>query len=182
MTNFDTLVKQRLEKDLQELQSLIAKHFEQRKNDDEELGDLQERIAKRKEQRAEQLRVRQEREKARLEKEKIAREEREAEEERKKLEAEERKKNQVLNVGQNYGGYLARQSKPGQGKGKVTEREKKRKLLAERRRPLNIDHLNTEKLKNKANELYKFWAVLEEEKFDFESIVNRQKYDVCSLR
>ena len=95
-------MKQRLEKDLQELQSLISKHFEQRKHDDEELGDLKERIAKRKEQRAEQLRVRQEREKARLERERIVREEREAEEERKKLEDEDRKKKQVLNLGQNY--------------------------------------------------------------------------------
>ena len=102
MTNFDTLVKQRLEKDLQELQTLISKHFEQRKNDDEELGELKDRIAKRKEQRAEQLRVRQEREKARLEKEKIIREEREAEEERKKLEDEERKKQQISSLGQNY--------------------------------------------------------------------------------
>merc|ERR1712228_1054736 len=63
-----------------------------------------------------------------------------------------------------------------------TEREKKRKILADRRRALNIDHLNSEKLKTKATELYKFWAILEEEKFDFETIVNRQKYDVGQLR
>ena len=47
---------------------------------------------------------------------------------------------------------------------------------------MNIDHLNSEKLKNKAIELYKFWAILEEERFDFETIVARQKYDTSSLR
>lgn len=81
-----------------------------------------------------------------------------------------------------HGGYLARQNKPGNGKGKVTEREKKRKLLTDRRRPLNIDHLNTEKLKNKTKDLCKFLAILEEERFDFECIAARQKYDVSSLR
>ena len=95
-------MKQRLEKDLQELQSLISQHFEQRKNDDVELGELQERIAKRKEQRAEQQRVRQDREKTRFEKEKIVRAERDAEEERKKLEDEEKKKQQITGLGQNY--------------------------------------------------------------------------------
>lgn len=33
------------------------------------------------------------------------------------------------------------------GAKKQTEREKKRKILAERRKPLNIDHLNEDKLK-----------------------------------
>ena len=52
-TNFDALAKQRMEKDLQELQTLIAKHFEQRSKDDSELAELQKRIQKRKEERIE---------------------------------------------------------------------------------------------------------------------------------
>merc|ERR1739845_135426 len=63
-----------------------------------------------------------------------------------------------------------------------TEREKKRKTLAERRKPLNIDHLNTEKLRDKAKELSKWVAILEEERYDFEVINERQKYDVSQLR
>ena len=50
-TNFDALAKQRMEKDLQELQTLIAKHFEQRTKDDTELDELTDRIQKRKEER-----------------------------------------------------------------------------------------------------------------------------------
>merc|ERR1712157_310670 len=61
---------QRMEKDLQELQLLINKHFETRQKDDAELQELEGRIEKRKEERAEQMRVRQEREQERLQREK----------------------------------------------------------------------------------------------------------------
>lgn len=40
-----------------------------------------------------------------------------------------------------------RQSESRRGAKKLTEREKKKKILAERRKALNIDHLNEEKLK-----------------------------------
>ena len=48
---WDSMQKQRMEKDLVELQSLIQRHFEQRTKDDAELGELKERIEKRKAQR-----------------------------------------------------------------------------------------------------------------------------------
>merc|ERR1712035_270265 len=147
-----------------EIQSLIQKHFEQRTKDDSDLEELKERIEKRKEQRAEQIRIRQEREKERLQKEKEERAAREAEEERKRLEEDERKKSAMASMSQHYGGYLARQDRQRGGK-RQTEREKKRKTLAERRKPLNIDHLNTEKLKDKAKELAKWVAFLEEERY-----------------
>merc|ERR1712071_617839 len=88
MADFDALQKQRMEKDLQELQLLINKHFEIRKNDDAELQELEGRIEKRKEERAEQMRIRHEREKE----EKIRRE---IDEEQKKLEEEDRKKQAI---------------------------------------------------------------------------------------
>merc|ERR1712025_1336088 len=78
--DFDQIHRTRMEKDLQELQALIASHFEQRKADDEELDQLKVRIEKRKAERAEQMRVRQEREKARTKKEKEERKAREEEE------------------------------------------------------------------------------------------------------
>lgn len=40
-----------------------------------------------------------------------------------------------------------RQSDSRKGGKKLTEREKKKKILAERRKALNIDHLNEDKLK-----------------------------------
>ena len=48
-------VKKRLEKDLQELKKMIEKHFEQRKEDEASIKQLEERIVKRKELRAQQL-------------------------------------------------------------------------------------------------------------------------------
>merc|ERR1711879_237981 len=84
MADFDALQKNRMEKDLQELQGLIAQHFEKRKKDDIELKELEDRIEKRKAERAEQMRIRQEREKERAEREKEERRLKEEEEERKK--------------------------------------------------------------------------------------------------
>ena len=37
-------------------------------------------------------------------------------------------------------------------------KEKKKKILAERRKQLNIDHLNTDKLQEKAMELHKWYV------------------------
>ena len=177
---FDALTKQRLEKDLAELQQMIAKHFDQRKKDDEELDDLTKRIEKRKAERAEQQRVRAEREQIRMQREKEERQAREDAEERRKLEEEEKKKQCIANLAQSKGGYLAQRK--GNKPGRVTEREKKRKILADRRKPLNIDHLTVDKLKEKANEMWKWNSILEEERYDFEVRVDRQKYELTSLR
>merc|ERR1712071_7119 len=179
MENFDAMAKVRMEKDLHELQSLISKHFEQRGKDDAELDELKGRIQTRKEERAEQMRVRQQREKERLAREKEERAQKELEEEKRKKEEEERKKQAIANM--NYGGGAARQER-NRGNRRQTEREKKRKLLAERRKPLNIDHLSSDKLKDKAQELRKWFAQLEEEKYDFEARIDRQKYDITQLR
>ncbi|XP_024912921.1 troponin T2e, cardiac [Cynoglossus semilaevis] len=68
------------------------------------------------------------------------------------------------------------------GAKKQTEREKKRKILAERRKPLNIDHLNEDKLKEKASELWQWLMTLESEWFDLSKNLMRQKYDVKVLQ
>merc|ERR1711997_1160506 len=172
--------KNRMEKDLQELQGLIAQHFEKRKKDDVELKELENRIEKRKEERAEQMRVRQEREKERAEREKEERRLKEEEEERKKKEDEERRKIAMQSMNTNNPG-MSRDRQRG-GNRRQTEREKKRKALAERRKPLNIDHLTKDKLLEKVKEMHKHLAVLEEEKYDFEVGLDRQKYDISQLR
>merc|ERR1712061_717342 len=170
MADFDALQKQRMEKDLQELQLLINKHFETRQKDDAELQELEGRIEKRKEERAEQMRVRQEREKERLER---------AEEEAKKIEEEERKKAVIASMSSS-GGNMNRDRN--RNNRRQTDREKKRKALAERRKPLNVDHLTIEKLREKAAAMHKWLAQLEEEKYDLESVIDRQKYDVTQFR
>lgn len=180
--DFDQIHRTRMEKDLQELKTLIATHFEVRKRDDEELNELKSRIEKRKAERAEQMKVRQEKEKERIQREKEERKQREEEDEKRKAEEEEKKKQAIANMSMHYGGYLARGDRGNKNNKRSTEREKKRKALADRRKPLNIDHLQSEKLKEKAKELFDWMTKLEEEKYDFEIKLDRQKYDINQLR
>merc|ERR1712203_1152300 len=108
------------------------------------------------------------------------REARERAEEARKQAEEEKKKQAIANMSMHYGGYLARNEK--RKGGRQTEREKKRKILADRRKPLNIDHLNSDKLKDKTKELFSWMCQLEEEKYEMETRVERQKYDINQLR
>merc|ERR1712066_1180974 len=151
--NYEAMQRQRMEKDLQELQTLISRHFEQRKVDDSELENLESRIRKRKEERQEQIRVRQQREKERQQKEKEERARKEEEEKARQKVEEERKKQAIQAMSQNYGGYLARGDRDKRGNRKQTERKK----------PLNIEHLQGEKLKDKVNGLWNWFKQLEEE-------------------
>ena len=178
--DFDQIHRTRMEKDLQELQSLIASHFEQRKKDDAELDELKVRITARKAERQEQIEIRKKREKERVQREKEERLKKEEEEEKRRQEEEEKKLKAIANMATQYGGYMNR-GRERKG-GRQTEREKKRKLLADRRKPLNIDHLNSEKLKEKAKELHQWAAQLEEERYDLERNFDRQKYDINQLR
>jgi len=173
--------RKRMDKDLSELQEMINAHFVQRKKDEEEIEALRVRIEKRKAERVEQTRVRQEREKERMAREREERKKREEEEEAKRLEEEARKKAAIANMSLHYGGYLARAEKNKPNK-RQTDREKKRKILADRRKPLNIDHLNQEKLAEKAKELWDWLFTLEDEKYDYEQRIKRQQYDINQLR
>ncbi|XP_076860630.1 troponin T2c, cardiac [Brachyhypopomus gauderio] len=176
--DFDDLHRKRVEKDYNELQSLIESHFSTRQKEEEELVALKQRIERRRADRAEQQRERTERERerqARLAEEKARREEEAA-----KLRAEEEAKKKKLLNNKTYGGYL---QKVDQKKGKkLTEREKKTKTLMERRKPLNIDHLNQEKLEEKARDLWQWLRQLQGEKFDLAEKLKMQKYEVNVLR
>uniref|UniRef100_H2LF14 Troponin T2d, cardiac n=1 Tax=Oryzias latipes TaxID=8090 RepID=H2LF14_ORYLA len=171
--DFDDMYRKRQEKDLAELQSLIEAHFVQRHKDEEELVALVNRIDKRRAERAEQQRVRAEREKERQARLADERERREQEEQRKKQDDDAKKKKVLTNMTQQY--TVGQKVK---GAKKQTEREKKKKALAERRKPLNIDHLNEDKLKEKVGELWQWLMGLEAEKFDLSEKLKRQKYDV----
>ncbi|NWW71120.1 TNNT2 protein, partial [Atrichornis clamosus] len=177
--DFDDIHRKRMEKDLNELQALIEAHFESRKKEEEELLSLKDRIEQRRAERAEQQRIRSEREKerqARMAEERARKEEEEA---RKRAEEEARKKKAFSNM-LHFGGYMQKSEKKG-GK-KQTEREKKKKILSERRKPLNIDHLSEDKLRDKAKELWQNIRDLEAEKFDLQEKFKRQKYEINVLR
>nr|XP_006115748.1 troponin T, cardiac muscle isoform X4 [Pelodiscus sinensis] len=176
--DFDDIHRKRMEKDLNELQGLIDAHFENRKKEEEELIFLKDRIEQRRAERAEQQRIRSEREKERQARVAEERARREEEEAKKRAEEEARKKKAFSNM-LHFGGYLQKTEKKS-GK-KQTEREKKKKILGERRKPLNIDHLNEEKLKDKAMELWQSIHDLEAEKFDLQEKFKRQKYEIVTL-
>ncbi|NP_852476.1 troponin T2c, cardiac [Danio rerio] len=176
--DFDDLHRKRVEKDFNELQSLINLHFTTRQKEEDELVALKNRIERRRTDRADQQRIRTERDRERQAR--LAEERARREEEAAKLRAEEdaRKKKILSNKG--YGGFL---QKVDQKKGKkLTEREKKTKCLLERRKPLNIDHLNQEKLGEKALDLWKWLNQLHAEKFELGEKLKSQKYEIKVLR
>ncbi|XP_032379088.1 troponin T2d, cardiac isoform X1 [Etheostoma spectabile] len=177
--DFDDIHRKRQEKDLSELQSLIEAHFIQRKKEEEELITLVNRIEKRRAERAEQQRVRAEREKERQARLAEEKERREQEEQRKKYDDDAKKKKALSNMTAQYSAGQKIDNR--KGAKKQTEREKKKKILADRRKALNVDHLNEEKLKEKANELWQWLMGLEAEKFDLGEKLKKQKYDINQL-
>merc|ERR1712121_562901 len=104
----------------------------------------------------------------------------EAEEEEKRKAEEDKKKQAIANMSLHYGGYLRRAEKNKPNK-RQTEREKKKKILAERRKPLNIDHLGVEKLREKVTEFWTDLYALEEEKYDQEQ-ENHQGWNLRGRR
>ncbi|KAM4602451.1 troponin T, fast skeletal muscle-like [Polymixia lowei] len=178
--DFDDIQKKRQNKDLVELQGLIDAHFECRKKEEEELIALKERIEKRRAERSEQQRIRAEKDKERQNRREAERMRKEEADAQRKAEDDAKKKSALTNMGSSYGSHL---QKADQRRGKKqTEREKKKKILAERRKPLTIDHLNDDKLREKAKELWDSLHNLESDKFDYLERLKRQKYEVISLR
>ncbi|XP_030826520.1 LOW QUALITY PROTEIN: troponin T, slow skeletal muscle-like, partial [Camarhynchus parvulus] len=177
--DFDDIHRKRMEKDLLELQTLIDAHFEQRRREEEELQGLMERIERRRAERKEQLRSRTEKERerqARLAEEKLRKEEEEA----KKRAEDDAKKKKVLSAMPHFGGYLA---KAEQRRGRrQTGREMKLRILAERRRPLDIEGLREDGLRAKAEELHAWIQQLDSSpKFDLSEKLRRQRYEINVL-
>ncbi|XP_043341957.1 troponin T, cardiac muscle isoform X1 [Cervus canadensis] len=179
--DFDDIHRKRMEKDLNELQTLIEAHFENRKKEEEELVSLKDRIEKRRAERAEQQRIRTEREKERQTRLAEERARREEEESRRKAEDEARKKKALSNL-MHFGGYIQKAETERKSGKRQTEREKKKKILAERRKVLAIDHLNEDQLREKAKELWQSIYDLEAEKFDLQEKFKQQKYEINVLR
>ncbi|XP_078091490.1 troponin T, slow skeletal muscle-like isoform X3 [Mustelus asterias] len=179
--DFDDIQRKRMEKDLLELQTLIEAHFERRKKEEEDLIALKDRIEKRRAERSEQQRIRAEKEKERLNRVVEEKARKEEEELRKKVEEDFKKKKVLSNMSLHYGGYLQKTENRRGGK-KQTEREKKKKILADRRKPLNTENLSDDKLKEKAQELADWLLQLEGEKFDLCDKLKRQKYEINVLQ
>ncbi|XP_041788926.1 troponin T, fast skeletal muscle isoforms-like isoform X2 [Chelmon rostratus] len=178
--DFDDIQKKRQNKDLVELQSLIDAHFECRKKEEEELIALKDRIEKRRAERAEQQRIRAEKDKERQARREAERQRKEEADAHRKAEDEAKKKIALSNMGSGYSGILQRVDQK-RGK-KQTEREKKKKIMAERCKPLNIENFNEDNLREKAKELWEWLHNLEAIKYDHCEKLKRQRYEVISLR
>uniref|UniRef100_H2TZ63 Troponin T type 2a (cardiac) n=1 Tax=Takifugu rubripes TaxID=31033 RepID=H2TZ63_TAKRU len=173
--DFDDIHRKRMEKDLMELQTLIEVHFESRKKEEEELIQLKERIENRRAERAEQQRIRSEREKERQKRLEDERTRKEEEEAKRRAEDDAKKKKTLTSL--HFGGYMQKLTEKRSGK-RQTEREKKKKILSERRKSLDIDNLNQERLRDKAKELWEWMYQLEAEKFELQDQITKQKYEV----
>uniref|UniRef100_A0AAV2LYV1 Uncharacterized protein n=1 Tax=Knipowitschia caucasica TaxID=637954 RepID=A0AAV2LYV1_KNICA len=177
--DFDDIHRKRMEKDLMELQTLIEVHFEGRKKEEEDIINLKERIDKRRSERAEQQRIRSEREKERQKRLEDERTRKEEEEAKKRAEDDAKKKKTLTSL--HFGGYMQKLTEKRSGK-RQTEREKKKKILSDRRKPCDVEHLSEDKLKEKAKELWEWMSQLEAEKFDLQYQLSRQKYEINVLR
>uniref|UniRef100_A0A3Q3K430 Troponin T, slow skeletal muscle n=1 Tax=Monopterus albus TaxID=43700 RepID=A0A3Q3K430_MONAL len=177
--DFDDIHRKRMEKDLLELQTLIDVHFEQRQKEEEELIGLKERIESRRSERAEQQRVRAEKERDRQTRIAEERQRKEDEEAKKRADDEAKKKKVLSNMGAHFGGFLAK-AEQRRGK-KLTAREIKKNTLAERRRPLAIENLREDGLRERTKEMWERIYQLESEKFDLTEKMRRQKYEVSQL-
>ncbi|XP_028311010.1 troponin T, slow skeletal muscle isoform X2 [Gouania willdenowi] len=177
--DFDDIHRKRMEKDLNELQTLIDAHFEQRKKDEEEMISLKDRIERRRSERAEIQRVRAEKEKDRQNRIVEERHRKEEEEAKRKADDDAKKKKVLSGMGANFGGFLAK-SELRRGK-RLTGREIKKKTLTERKQPLAIDSLREDSLKQRAQDMWNCIYQLESDKFDYMEHMKHQKYEIIVL-
>jgi len=185
----------------EQLREYINEWRKQRAKEEEELKRLKEKQAKRKEIRAEQekkLAQQKKEEEERLRKEEAEKKAKEAEEKRKRLEEAEKKRQAMMQAQkekQQAGG-------PGKGGQKKTDggmsnvqdarremtktkeqlEEEKKISLSIRIKPLELDGMDSDTLKSKANELWETIVRLETEKYDLEERQRRQDYDLKELK
>merc|ERR1712079_913174 len=173
----------------QQLQEYINEWRKQRAKEEEELKKLKDKQAKRKEIRAEQekkLAQQKKEEEERLRKE---------ENEKKAQEAEEKRQEMMKAQKEKMGPSGSGNKKKGDsGMGNVADirremtktkeqlEEEKKISLSIRIRPLELDGMDSEALKEKGKELWEQIIKLETEKYDLEEKVKRQDYDLKELK
>merc|ERR1712072_928114 len=155
-----------------------------------ELKRLKDKQAKRKEIRAEQekkLAQQKKEEEERVRKEEAERKAKEAEEKKKRLEEAEQKR-QAMMEAQKEGGGKKRSQAPvidarrEMSKTKEQLEEEKKISLGIRIKPLNLEEMDTDQLKSKANQLWKTISTLETDKYDYEQRQVMQDYELRELK
>jgi len=176
------------------LKEYINEWRKTREKEEEELKKLKEKQAKRKEIRAEQekkLNQQKKEEEEKLRKEEADKRAAEAEEKKKRLEEAEAKRQEMLEAQKADKAGAGGAKKAGGGGGdarremtKTKEQleEEKKIALSIRIKPLDLDSMDTDDLKDKAKELFNIVIALETDKYDYEQRRITQDYELNELK
>lgn len=177
-----------------QLKEYISEWRKTREKEEEELQKLKEKQAKRKEIRAEQekkLNAQKKEEEEKLRKEEAEKKAKEAEEKKKRLEEAEAKRQAMLEA-QKAGKADAGAKKAGGAGGadKMREMTKTKEQLEEEKKialsirikPLDLEAMDSDDMKSKAEELFKIIVQLETDKYDYEQRKVTQDYELQELK
>ena len=172
-----------------QLKEYIAEWRKTREKEEEELQKLKEKQAKRKEIRMEQekkLNAQKKEEEEKLRKEEAEKKAKEAEEKKKRLEEAEAKRQQMLDA-QKSGKGEGKKNAGGDTRKELSKtkeqlEEEKKIALSIRIKPLDLDSMDSDDMKTKAEELFKLIIQLETDKYDYEQRKVTQELDLKELK
>ena len=172
-----------------QLKEYISEWRKQREKEEEELQKLKEKQAKRKEIRAEQekkLNQQKKEEEEKLRKEEAEKKAKEAEEKKRRLEEAEAKRQQMLDAQKaGKGGKVAGEVSDARkelSKTKEQLEEEKKIALSIRIKPLDLEPMDSDELKSKAEELFKIIIQMETDKYDYQQRKVTQELDLKELK
>merc|ERR1711981_339914 len=179
-----------------QLKEYISEWRKTREKEEDELSKLKEKQAKRKEIRAEQekkLNQQKREEEEKLKKEEAERKAKEAEDKKKRLEEAEAKRQEMLEAQKAQKADALDKKKSTAGgpisdtrkelsKTKEQLEEEKKIALSIRIKPLELEALDSDELKAKANELFNIIVSLETDKYDYEQRKLTQELDMKELK
>jgi len=171
-----------------QLKEYIAQWRDERSKEEEELKRLKEKQSKRKEIRAEQekkLAQQKRAEEEQAKKEESAKKEAEALEKKKAMEDAERKRQEMLAAQKEKGGKSsapAMDARKEMSKSKEQVEEEMKISLNIRIKPLDLDAMDSDELRAKANQIFETIVSLETEKYDYEQRQLDQDYEFKELK
>ena len=175
----------------EQLKEYINEWRKTREKEEEELKRMKEKQAKRKEIRAEQerkLAQQKKEEEDQIRREENERKAAEAEEKKKRLEEAEAKRQQLLEAQKAAGKkpsanrHDTNDAHKEMSKTREQLEEEKKIALSVKIKPLDLDSLDSDELRSKANELFNIVVQLETDKYDFEQRSVTQDYELRELK
>ena len=171
-----------------QLKDYILQWRDERSKEEEELKRLEEKQAKRKEIRAEQEKKASEQKRAEelaLKREEEEKKEAEAQQKKKDMEEAERKRQEMMAAQKEKGGKKsqapAMDARKEMSKSKEQVEEEMKISLSIRIKPLPLESMDSDELKNKANAIWNTILELETDKYDYEQRRVDQDYELKEL-